>query len=101
MITFIVIVNNKNLQVGAYNNKSQGKYKHFIKYKKKAENRFTGTETRRAQEKSTVSLLNSVLCNKRALMRFSRLSVSLVDLSQIPNLIRQMLRLVQQGNTDK
>ena len=79
---FIAIVNNKNLQVGAYNNNiSQGKHKHFIKSKKKksTENRFTGTETRRAQEKSTISLQNSVLCNKKALMRFSRLSFSLVD----------------------
>lgn len=33
---FIAIVNNKNLQVGAYNNNiSQGKHKHFVKSKKK------------------------------------------------------------------
>ena len=105
---FIAIVNNKNLQVGAYNNNiSQGKHKHFVKSKKKkkkkkksTENRFTGTETRRAQEKSTISLQNSVLCNKKALMRFSRLSFSLVDESQIPNLIGKMLRLVQRGKAD-
>ena len=48
---FIAIVNNKNLQVGAYNNKiSQGKHKNFIKSKKKKKAQKTASQAQKQGE---------------------------------------------------
>lgn len=81
------------------NKKIIGKPLVFYKIQKKPKWKtcFTGTETRVAQESSTGGLLNSVLCNKRAVMRLSKLSLNLVVSFQIPKLIGQMLRLVLLG----